>query len=75
MVCRYLAFCPFFRDNVAKNPALAGTYKNSYCNANQSNCARYLIARALGRDSVPSDLFPDQMNRAERIILEKQKQK
>jgi len=75
MACRFAAFCTFINETTLKNPSQAAKYKISYCNSNSANCARYLISRALGRQSLPDDLLPEEMNRAERIVLEKNKQK
>lgn len=66
--CECLSACPFFNDKMAGMPAIAGIYKRNYCKTDNSECARYLIFKALGRMKVPVDLFPNQKERAEKIL-------
>jgi len=42
--------------------------KDIYCTDLPHTCARYIVCKALGKDQVPLDLFPDELTRAERII-------
>ena len=69
--CELLATCPFFQDKMADKPATAEMYKKQYCRGENSNCARYMIFRELGREMVPPDLFPNQTERAEEILIGK----
>ncbi|NLW56303.1 MAG: hypothetical protein GX050_06775 [Firmicutes bacterium] len=68
--CPLIAGCPFFNDRMKNMPAMAGIYKRNYCQGDNSRCARYMIFKARGREHVPSDLFPNQFERAERILQE-----
>ncbi len=38
--------------------------KMEYCQGNFVDCARYLVCEKLGGTLVPSDLFPDMVDRA-----------
>jgi hypothetical protein len=67
--CVYLDDCPFFNDKMANMPMITQAYKQKYCHGDCSNCARYMVLCALGRQFVPVDLFPNQQDRAEYIIV------
>ena len=45
-------------------PATSDTMKMEYCQGNFVDCARYLVCEKLGGTLVPSDLFPDMVDRA-----------
>jgi hypothetical protein len=67
--CASLAACPFFNDKMANMPAMAVIFKKSYCEGGDfERCARYVVAKALGKPSVPADLFPNQIERAKVLI-------
>lgn len=66
--CELLPTCLFFNDRMAKMPHSAAHIKKIYCHSDNSKCARYVVYKALGRDRVPVDLFPNELLRAERII-------
>jgi len=64
--CEKLRSCPFFRDELAYMPRTAALMKETYCRGDKSTCARYVVA--LKGIPVPGDLFPNQRDRAHRII-------
>jgi hypothetical protein len=66
--CECLAKCPFFNDKMADLPATAQKIKNRLCLTDNTECARYMIFKKLGRDRVPFDLFPHQIDKAQRIL-------
>ncbi|MBN2353029.1 MAG: hypothetical protein JXD23_10710 [Spirochaetales bacterium] len=66
--CVCLAGCLFFNDKMADMPTMANMYKRNYCRGDSSQCARYMVFRALGRESVPVDLFSNMADRARAII-------
>jgi hypothetical protein len=66
--CVCLATCIFFNDKMAHMPGLADLYKRNYCRGDNSQCARYRVYKAKGRDKVPADLFPTETDRAETIL-------
>ena len=66
--CELLAECLFFQDKLINMPAIADIMKKQYCLLGFSDCGRYLVAKALGRELVPDNLFPNNMKRAKIII-------
>ena len=66
--CECLPRCPFFNDKMVGLPATAELFKKQYCRSNYLTCARYMVFKALGRERVPADLFPNNEERAKRIL-------
>ncbi len=66
--CELLSKCPFFNEKMTDLPATTARMKKRLCLTDNSQCARYMIFKALGRDKVPADLFPHQVNRALEIL-------
>ncbi|GAB6037333.1 hypothetical protein JCM15519_18920 [Fundidesulfovibrio butyratiphilus] len=66
--CELLARCLFFNDKMANKPGTADMMKKKYCRGNNAECARYVVCKALGRERVPGDLFPIQMDRARELV-------
>lgn len=66
--CELLEKCVFFNDKMGNMPSTANVIKLRYCKEDSSGCARYLVCKALGRDKVPIDLFPNQGDRARQLI-------
>lgn len=66
--CELLKGCLFFNDKMADNAGMASLYKRKYCQGDSSRCARLKVAKALGRPRVPTDLYPNMFDRAEKII-------
>jgi hypothetical protein len=66
--CDKLAKCIFFNDKMSNMPAMADMYKQRYCKGNFDSCARFVVASKLGPERVPPDLFPNNMDRAQKLI-------
>lgn len=66
--CELLGTCIFFNDKMATMPGITNLMKSRYCRGDNSQCARYMIFQRLGRDSVPGDLAPNDVERAKKII-------
>jgi hypothetical protein len=67
--CECLAGCPFFNDKLKEKPATAALYKKTYClGGSNDKCARHQIKASLGKEYVPSDLLPSQIDKAQSII-------
>jgi hypothetical protein len=66
--CKRLLTCPFFNDQMADMPSMANIIKQRYCRGDSSQCARYMVAEVLGREGVPADLYPSQVDRAKAIL-------
>jgi hypothetical protein len=67
--CQLTETCVFFNGEMTNMPAATAVYKQIYCQDDFDNCARYYVLKALGRENVPADLFPNQILRAGKIIL------
>jgi hypothetical protein len=66
--CELLNTCIFFNDKMADMPSTAEVIKIRYCREEYSGCARHMIYKAIGREKVPQDLFPNNTERAKQII-------
>lgn len=66
--CSLIANCAFFNDKMANKPGTAEMMKKKYCKEQYTDCARYVVCKALGRDKVPADLFPIQTDRATEML-------
>lgn len=66
--CECLAGCIFFNDQMADMPSMSNIIKQRYCRESPSQCARHMVFAVLGRDAVPSDLYPSQVERAEDLL-------
>ncbi|QLA15534.1 hypothetical protein [Desulfolutivibrio sulfoxidireducens] len=66
--CEMLSKCIFFNDRMANMPAMAEMMKKKYCRGDNAKCARYLVCTRLGREKVPADLSPAQIDRAEAML-------
>ncbi len=66
--CKRLGACPFFNDKMADKPGMTQLYKKNYCMKDFSQCARYMVAEAIGSEKVPIDLYPNMVQRVSDII-------
>ena len=68
--CECLEKCPFFNDKMHDTPATAEMMKSRYCRGAYEKCARYMVFKALGREKVPANLYPNMVDKAKKIIAE-----
>jgi hypothetical protein len=66
--CEMIEKCIFFNDKMSDKPGTASIMKQKYCKGSNKDCARYIVCKALGRERVPSDLFPIQIDRARALV-------
>ena len=66
--CELIEKCIFFNDKMANMPGTAASFKRRYCQDDFSGCARYMVFKALGREKVPGNLFPNQHDKAKKVI-------
>jgi hypothetical protein len=66
--CELLPQCPFFNERMINLPVTTERMKKRLCLTDNSQCARFMVFEALGRDKVPADLFPHQVDRAKAIL-------
>ena len=71
--CEMLVKCPFFKDQLNNMPAASNMIKKLYCRWIFNKCARHKVAIALGKEKVPSDLFPRDTRRANDILIKENK--
>jgi hypothetical protein len=70
MECENLSVCPFFNDKLPNMPKTTSLLKTRYCLGDYNSCARYIVFKALGREKVPRDLWPSEIERAQKILEE-----
>ncbi|PLY12682.1 MAG: hypothetical protein C0624_00490 [Desulfuromonas sp.] len=68
--CQLLETCIFFNDQMDAMPAVANLMKNRYCKGDFAACARLKVVKTVGREKVPTDMFPNQDDYAERTIAQ-----
>jgi hypothetical protein len=68
--CELLKTCIFFSDRMVGMPLTSDMVKSKYCKGNNSDCARHMVFMACGREKVPPDLFPGQIEKARDILAE-----
>ncbi len=67
--CECLPKCPFFNNKMFDMmPAMIDILKTKYCQGEFSSCARYMVFKARGREAVPVDLYPNQIERVAQIL-------
>jgi hypothetical protein len=66
--CDLLEGCIFFNDKMHDYPFAADQMKQQYCMEGSEDCARFTVREALGKERVPVDLFPHDIERAQRIV-------
>lgn len=66
--CKLLGGCIFFNDKMPMETGLGALFKKSYCQGDFQKCARFRVAEALGRERVPTDLYPNMFVEAETLI-------
>ena len=50
-------------------PAVKESYKRSYCMQNYEDCAIFSVLNTVGKEKVPSNLFPNETLRAQDIVF------
>ena len=71
--CEFITKCAFFSDRMKTLPTVAKMMKKRYCEGDKDECARYQLASTIGKNQVPSDLFPHQTDIANDIIKRESK--
>ena len=66
--CELIDSCPFYHYQLKGDEEQINIMKEKYCQKNNLNCARYMVFMALGRESMPNELFPHQKERAYEVI-------
>ena len=71
--CALLEKCIFFNDKMVSMPVTSEMMKKKYCLKDNTHCARYMICSTLGKEYVPTDLFPNRVDKATEILASKEK--
>ncbi len=66
--CECLGGCLFFNDQMKDMAGVAVLFKKRYCLGDNSQCARHMVFKQLGKSCVPADLYPNNVDRV-RLIL------
>jgi hypothetical protein len=66
--CECLKGCPFFNDKMKDTEGIGARYKEKYCLGNNTDCARYMVFKKLGKQAVPDNLYPNMYERAKNIL-------
>ncbi len=66
--CVCLSGCLFFNDRMAEIPVTAALLKKRFCLDQFKQCARCQVFSKLGRERVPTDLYPSQSERVAGIL-------
>lgn len=66
--CELLQGCLFFNDKMSIEEGIGAMYKKNYCQGDNSKCARYIVAKKLGREKVPADLYPNMVDKANELV-------
>ena len=70
--CECLKGCPYFNSAIFKEmDVMLELRQQKYCRGDNSLCARYMVFKVLGKEHVPENLLPTQVERAKEIIEEK----
>jgi hypothetical protein len=68
--CIKLEKCPFFLDKMANKPGTAELFKKRFCLGDNTDCARWILFQALGPVEALESLFPNQKEKALKLIEE-----
>ncbi len=66
--CECLKGCIFFNDKMKDVGGIGAMFKKRYCLGDNTQCARYMVFKKLGKPAVPSDLYPNQQDRAKQLL-------
>jgi hypothetical protein len=68
--CAIIDGCPFFNDQLPRihTAKEREDMKRKFCCGGSSQCARFIVAKALGLEEVPANLFPEDLFRVSTIL-------
>jgi hypothetical protein len=55
-VCECLRDCSYLRENLSSMPTIARLLKEMYCEKDMSQCARYVVYKAVSSEEIGADL-------------------
>ena len=68
--CAFTDKCPFFNDQLpmVHTEKEREEMKKKFCDSGSTQCARFIVAEALGARDVPENLFPDDLYKLSVIL-------
>ncbi len=68
--CSIIDECPFFKDQLPKMHTAKDRedMRRKFCGGGNTQCARFIVASALGLDEVPGNLLPDDLFKVSIIL-------
>jgi hypothetical protein len=68
--CSITDECPFFKDQLPKMHTAKERedMRRKFCGGGSTQCARFIVAEAMGLDEVPGNLFPDDLFKVSIIL-------
>ena len=74
--CECLKDCLYFKSAIFDEiDGMREIRQQKYCKGDNSTCARYMIFKALGKEYVPKNLLPSQVEKAKEIIEQNKQSK
>lgn len=67
-MCENLSKCPFYQGKMSMDSGLGSMYKKRYCEGDRLQCARYMVSSQVGKEFVPTNLYPNMADKAQEII-------
>ncbi len=67
-LCKYAATCPVFTTALGPLPHIGLRYRRTYCRGGWDECARALLADAVGRENVPPTLLPNEREQILKVM-------
>ncbi len=68
MCCEHIDGCPLFGPDTGLSHRGRRVFREIYCTGDKMRCARYMVRTAAGEVSLPIDLYPFEIRRAESLI-------
>ena len=66
--CLLLTECRFFNDIIENMPSISEVLKDQYCLGDNTECARHVIFTEIGKEHLPDDVFPHELDKAKKIV-------
>ena len=68
--CAFTNKCPFFNDQLFKMHTAKerNGLKKKFCGSGSTQCARFIVAEAMGLHEVPENLYPDDLFKVSVIL-------
>ena len=69
-MCEKFEKCPFYNDKMPCNTGIGSMYKKRYCEGDKTQCARYFVSTKVGPHAVDNNLYPNMMDKAQKILAQ-----